>query len=97
MREGHFPECFKVARVVPVFKTEDPTLFSNYRPVSLLPVLSQIFERVLATRLTNFFEKHNVIIPGQYGFRTGHSTTMAILDMVEKIRGAWAEKSVALT
>ena len=74
MREGHYPACFKVARVVPVFKGEDPTQFANYRPVSVLPVLSQIFERVLRARLGGFFDRHGVIIPGQYGFRTGHST-----------------------
>ena len=96
MREGHYPACFKVARVVPVFKAEDPTQFSNYRPVSVLPTLSQIFERVLKARLVRFFDQHSVIIPNQYGFRSGHSTAMAILDMVEKVRAAWAEKSVAL-
>ena len=96
MREGHYPGSFKVARVVPVFKAEDPTQFSNYRPVSVLPVLSQVFERVLYKRLTKFLDKHKVIIPGQFGFRTGHSTTMAISDMVEKVRAAWASKEVAL-
>ena len=96
MREGHYPSCFKVARVVPVFKAEDQTQFSNYRPVSVLPVLSQLFERILKVRLVEFLEKHKVIISGQYGFRTGHSTDMAILDMVEKVRSAWAEKKVAL-
>ena len=57
LREGHYPACFKVARVVPVFKAEDPTEFSNYRPVSVLPVLSQIFERLLKVRLVNFLDK----------------------------------------
>ena len=96
MREGHYPGSFKVARVVPVFKAEDPTQFSNYRPVSVLPVLSQVFERVLYARLTKFLDQHEVIIPGQYGFRTGHSTAMAISDMVEKVRAAWNGKEVAL-
>ena len=77
-----------------MFKADDPTLFSNYRPVSVLPVLSQIFERVLYARLTDFLVKQNVVIPIQYGFRAGHSTTMAITDMVKKVKKAWAEKSV---
>ena len=96
MREGHYPACFKVARVVPVFKAEDPTEFSNYRPVSVLPVLSQIFEKVIRSRLVRFLDRNKVIIPGQYGFRSGHSTAMAILDMVEKVRGAWDQGNVAL-
>ena len=96
MREGYYPECFKIARVIPVFKGEDPTQFSNYRPVSVLPTLSQIFERILKRRLVQFLDQQGVIIPGQYGFRAGHSTAMAILDMVERVRGAWAEGSAAL-
>ena len=89
MREGVYPGFFKVARVVPVYKGEDPTQFGNYRPVSVLPVLSQIFERVLQSRLIEFLESMNTLVPGQYGFRAGHSTAMAVLDMVERIRAAW--------
>ena len=96
MREGTYPGFFKVARVVPVFKGEDPTQFGNYRPVSVLPVLSQIFERVLQTRLVEFFDDMGVLAAGQYGFRAGHSTAMAVLDMVEKIRGAWGSGNCAL-
>ena len=71
---GHYPACFKVARVVPVFKGkgEDCTEFSGYRPVSVLPILSQLFERVLRGRLVGFLDRHGVIVPGQYGFRSGH-------------------------
>ena len=96
MRGGFYPACFKVARVVPVFKGGDPTEFSNYRPVSVLPVLSQLFERVLQKRLVAFFDRHRVIVPGQYGFRAGHSTSMAVLDMVERVRGAWEKGDVSL-
>ena len=62
----------------------------------MLPVLSQVFERVLKVRLVEFLEKEGVIIPGQYGFRAGHSTAMAVLDMVEKVRAAWGRGNVAL-
>ena len=64
MREGHYPDCFKTARVIPVFKGEDPTQFSNCRPVSVLPVLSQIFERIIKARLVQFFDERGVIAPG---------------------------------
>ena len=96
MREGYYPPCFKVARVVPVFKGEDPTQFSNYRPVSVLPTLSQVFERVIRVRLERFLGWNRVLAPGQYGFRAGHSTAMAVLDMVERVRGAWARGNVSL-
>ena len=96
IREGYYPGDFKIARVVPVFKAEDPTEFSNYRPVSVLPVLSQLFERVIQKRLVHFLDRNKVTIPGQYGFRAGHSTAMAVLDMVEKVRGAWGRGNIAL-
>jgi hypothetical protein len=96
MRGGHYPAFFKVARVVLVFKSEDPTEFSNYRPISVLPVLSQVFERVLQGRLLEFLDRQGVDIPGQYGFRFGHSTAMAVLDMVERVREAWRKKNVTL-
>ena len=43
-----------------------------------------------------FLEEKGVVIPGQYGFRAGHSTAMAVLDMVEKVRGAWGKGNAAL-
>jgi hypothetical protein len=86
----------KVARVVPVFKSEDPTEFSNYRPVSVCPVLLQVFERVLQGRMLEFLDHQGVIIPGQYGFRSGHSTAKAVVDMVERVREAWRKNNVAL-
>jgi hypothetical protein len=82
--------------VVPVFKSEDPTEFSNYRPVSMLLVLSQVFERVLQGRLLEFLDHHGMVIPGQYGFRSGHSMAMVVVDMVERVREAWRKKNVAL-
>jgi cell division protein YceG involved in septum cleavage len=87
MGGGHYSAFFKVARVTPVFKSEDPTEFSNYRPISVLPVLSQVFERVLQTRLLEFLDLQGVINPGQYGFRADQSTEMVIQDMMERVRG----------
>jgi hypothetical protein len=81
--------------VIPVFKSEDLTEFSNYRSVSVLPVLLQVFERVLHGRLLEL-DRQGVVIPGQYGFTSRHSTAMAVVDMVEWVREAWRKKNVAL-
>ena len=77
-----------------MFKGEDPTEFVNYRPVSDLPVHSQVFERVLRSRSVTSLDANWVVIPGQYGIRVGHSATT--LDMVEKLRGAWWRGKAAL-
>ena len=86
---GHYPDFMKVARVTPVFKTDDPSQFCNYRPISVLSVFSKIFERVIQGRLLSFLGKSDQLLTSQYGFRRGHSTDMAVLDMVENIRSAW--------
>jgi hypothetical protein len=70
--------------------------FSNYQPISVLPVLSQVFERVLQVRLLEFLDMQGVINPGQYGFRAGYSTAMAVQDMVKRVRGAWNSKRAVL-
>jgi hypothetical protein len=62
----------------------------------VLPVLSQVFERVLQGRLLEFLNHQGVVIPGQYGFRSGHSKAMAVVEMVERVREAWRKKNVAL-
>jgi hypothetical protein len=64
-----FPSELKQANITPIFKKGDPSLFQNYRPISILPVFSKVFERLLHTRLVNFFDQNNVISPCQYGFR----------------------------
>ena len=52
---GVFPDQLKIATVIPVFKKGDPTNPSNYRPISLLPFMSKILEKIICVRLTNFF------------------------------------------
>ena len=81
---GYFPSCLKTAKVIPLHKTGEKCLPTNYRPISILTCFSKIFERLIFTRLTNFFDKHSVISPTQYGFRKHHSTSHAILDIVTK-------------
>ena len=58
----------------------------NYRPISLLIVLSKLFERVIKDRLYSFFDKNNLFTCRQYGFRKKHSTIDALIDFIEKIR-----------
>ena len=89
LEAGYFPDFLKTARITPVFKTGDPTQFGNYRPISVLSVISKIFERVIQARLSGFLVKQGLIFEGQYGFRRGHSTSMAITDLVERIHTAW--------
>ena len=68
----------KRANVLPLYKDGDPTSFNNYRPVSLLSVVSKVLERVMYVRCIKFIEKHNILYDRQFGFRQNHSTTHAL-------------------
>ena len=77
---GIFSDMLKIAAATPIHKTDLTTINSNYRPISALPCLSKILEKQIKTRLTFFLQKHSILYPKQYGFRTKHSTTHAVLD-----------------
>ena len=79
---GVFPNQLKVAKVIPVYKSGPSNDLQNYRPISLLSSLSKIFEKVIQRRLVSFLERHNLIIPSQFGFRHKHSTIHPILDLL---------------
>ena len=64
---------------------KDPALFSNYRPISLLPFFSKILERLLHNRLYNFLTEHNILSMNQFGFRKNYSTFLALMDLVDNI------------
>ena len=73
LRNGIFPDKLKVAKVLPVFKSEDPQYFVNYRPISLLPIFSKIFEKVFYNRYIEFIERLEILYCCQFGFRKNHS------------------------
>jgi len=60
-------------------------MHSNYRLISVLPFFSKIFEKVIATRLTDYLDKHNIINENQFGFRKNCSTSMAVINMLDKV------------
>lgn len=85
LKTGIFPQKMKIAKVVPIFKNGDEHLFTNYRPISLLPALSKVIEKIIFNQLFSYFETHNLIFNSQYGFRPGHSTQSATLEFIDRI------------
>lgn len=85
---GVVPDDIKIAKVCPIYKNGDKAEVSNYRPISVLSSFSKIFEKVVCNRLTNYLTKYSILHNGQYGFRSNHDTTLAVIDMVDKITTA---------
>ena len=57
LETGIFPDQLKVAKIIPIFKTDEADIFTNYRPISILSSFSKIYERVLYNRLVEFIDK----------------------------------------
>ena len=94
---GIFPSKMKIARVTPIHKKGSRLDINNYRPISVLPIFSKILEKCIFNRLIDFIDKHKLLIKNQFGFRRGHTTATAILDLINKINHAIDNKEYALT
>ena len=92
INSGVVPDQMKLARMVPLFKSGDKRLFSNYRPVSVLPIFSKSLEKIAYFRLINYLDKHKLLASNQYGFRKNHSTSLALLYLYDKITAAVDER-----
>ena len=77
-----FPSALKLSRVSPIYKNGEKTCKTNYRPISVLPVFSKVYERILHDQLSSHFEK--IFSPKLCGFRKGHSTQHALLNMLNE-------------
>nr|CAI5847843.1 unnamed protein product [Callosobruchus analis] len=87
-----FPDVLKRAVVIPVFKKGNMHHVDNYRPISLLPVISKIFEKCLALRIVHYFETNQLFSQHQFGFRKGKNSVMGILDLISHIMDAFNKK-----
>ena len=85
LNTGIFPEQLKLAKVIPIFKKDNPNNINNYCPISLLPSLSKVFEKVVCKQICSYFAQNHLFNPNQYGFRKHHSTEYALLELTDRI------------
>ena len=76
---GVFPENWKTARVNPIFKSGEKNNRSNYRPISVLPFLARLFEKLIYNQLYDYLDKNKLLYSGQSGYRALHSTVTCLL------------------
>ena len=85
---GTFPTLLKTAKVIPIHKKDSKSNFTNYHPISLLPNLDKILEKLMDRRLSAFLNIKDIIYPLQFGFRQYYSTSYALIHLTETIKEA---------
>ena len=85
LSDAEYPENYKLAIVKPLYKSKDKHEIKNYRPISLLPVLSKVLEKVVHRQIMSFLHKYDLLYEGQYGFRNKRGTNDALTDIVGNI------------
>ena len=86
LKEGIFPNKMKLAEVIPIYKMKgNKDVMNSYRPVSLLPVISKVLEKLVHKRISSFIQKKMLLFDSQFGFRCKHSTIDAILEFIGKV------------
>ena len=88
IKQGIFPDELKIAKVFPIFKSNNEQYITNYSPISVLNCFSKIFEKIVANRIIDFLDQNDVFYDHQYDFRNCHSTNHAIITLVEKVARA---------
>ena len=86
---GVFPSKLKEAIVIPIYKNKgSPLNVENYRPISLLSNIDKVYQKLMQKRLMDFLDTNNCLYSQQFGFRSNHSTSSALINCTEKIRHA---------
>ena len=92
IREGKFPDALKKAKIIPLHKGDSVLSVANYRPISLLPIFSKVFERLIYNQFVDYIEVNNILDELQFGFQKNKSTEHAISSIISSITGALANK-----
>ena len=91
-----FPDFWKVARVYLVPEIDNPVTAKDFRPISFLPVLSKLYERIILSQLINYVEKSTVCNSTQSGFHKSHSTTTPLLKLRNDIQKALNRNEITI-
>ena len=96
LKYGEVPDSLKIANVIPIYKKDEHTDFSNYRPISILPAFSKIFEKCVQNQLYQYFKNNKLLMNSQYGFQKNCSTEMAVIDFIEYIKTEIGKKHLPI-
>ena len=82
---GIFPEGFKTAKIIPIFESGDSNSALNYRPISMFPFLSKIFEKLMCARLDSYLKSNNIVCTNQFGFLNNSNASDTIIEFLDYV------------
>ena len=91
-----FPENVKIAKVTPISKSGKQELLTNYWPIFVLSCFSTIFERIMYNRVYNYLNNNDLLFHKQFGFRKGHSTDHALIELINRIYDSFNQNKYTL-
>ena len=96
LAQGLFPQSLKRAKILPIFKSKYKLNIANYRPISILPVISNVYEKVFYSRLYDYFSTNNILSSSQFGFRSGASTEHALLKFTDNVLKCFDDNKIGI-
>ena len=96
LESGVVPRKLKVSRTVPIYKSGSPSDLTNYRPISCLPILSKIIEKMVTKQFNEYLNTNNLLNKHQYGFQSNKSTVHALLHAIDFISKAFSNNELVL-
>ena len=96
IKEAKFPSQWKIARISPIPKVSTPSELKDYRPVSILPILSKVYEKLVLKQITQFIEEQNVYHKYQSGFRKHHSTSKILTKLYDDIKNSMKRSEISV-
>lgn len=94
VNSGIYPKCLKLVKVVPIFKKGSKGEYNNYRPISIIPVISKVFEIIINKQIIDYFESNNLFSDAQFGFRSNRGTSTAVAKFMKECMYSLEEKCI---
>lgn len=93
IQSGCVPDGWKVSKIVPIFKSGDPSSVTNYRPISLTSIPCKLLEHIISSAIMKYLTKHNHLFSNQHGFQQGRSCETQLFELVSDIYEAVNDSS----
>ena len=85
LSQGTFPYDWKISKVTPIYKKGPKHDMNNYRPISVISTIAKVMDKIAHNQLYLYFQNENILSPSQHGFRQGHSTVTALLEITDRL------------